>query len=394
MKILMVLPSKFPPDIRVEKEARSLIGNGHNIHLICPQKENQSLIDEYNGIIVYRFKENEGKTKHVLPYIWNPIIRKKWINEIENIIREKQIKMLHVHDLPVVKIAIKIGKKMNIPVIFDMHENWPEALRVYAKYKSKIVSHFRVMIHKIREKYCIANSDHIIVVVQEQKERLLKLGVNPEKITIVMNTEEVNRFREVKKDTKLNERYKNKYVITYVGGFGFHRGLETAIMAMSIVQKEMPDALLLLVGRGKNYEQLQRLCSEKGVEKAVEFTGWVDFDLIPNYIKISNICLVPHNASRHTDTTIPHKIFQYMLLKKPVIVTSAKPLKRIVEEADCGIVVPSENYIEMAEAIKSIYHDPSLSKNYGNNGREAVLKKYNWKTEAQKLSALYRKFNR
>ena len=138
MNICMILPSNFPPDIRVEKEARSLIGNGHNIDLICPQKENQSLIDEYNGIIVHRFKENEGQTKHVLPYIWNPIIRKKWIHEIENIISEKQIRMLHVHDLPVVKIAIKIGKKINIPVIFDMHENWPEALRVYAKNKSKI----------------------------------------------------------------------------------------------------------------------------------------------------------------------------------------------------------------------------------------------------------------
>ena len=76
---------------------------------------------------------------------------------------------------------------------------------------------------------------------------------------------------------------------------------------------------------------------------------------------------------------------------KPVIVTDAKPLKRIVEETKCGIVVPSGDYNKMAEAIIGLHKDEKWTRKLGENGRNAVEEKYNWKNEAKKLVDLYKK---
>ena len=79
-----------------------------------------------------------------------------------------------------------------------------------------------------------------------------------------------------------------------------------------------------------------------------------------------------------------------MAMKKPVILTDCKPLKRIVEECDCGLVVPSGDYNEMAEAVIRLYKDKEYSRKLGENGRRAVEEKYNWENEAKKLCELYK----
>jgi glycosyltransferase involved in cell wall biosynthesis len=165
---------------------------------------------------------------------------------------------------------------------------------------------------------------------------------------------------------------------------------------MPTVLEEIPDARLLLVGKGSGEfdKEMRELCKDLNVENNVVFTDWVDFRLVPSYIALSDVCLVPHHASGHTNTTIPHKLFQYMAMRKPVIVTDCKPLKRIVEECDCGIVVPSGDRNEMAEAVIKLYNDRELAAKLGANGRNAVEGKYNWENEAKKLCELYERLEK
>ena len=80
-----------------------------------------------------------------------------------------------------------------------------------------------------------------------------------------------------------------------------------------------------------------------------------------------------------------------MAMRKPVIVTDCKPLKRLVEECDCGIVVSSGDYDEMAEAVIRLYKDREYARKLGENGRRAVEEKYNWENEAKKLCELYKR---
>ena len=400
MKICMVLDSYFPPDIRVEKEARALIRAGHEIYLLSLGKEGLPSTEYFNGINIIRIFPSESFLDWLLNFVSFNIFfdSPAWKKALTKIIEQYNIDVIHVHDLPMVKTAITVAKKFNIPVIADLHENYPEALKVWRRgiktWKralSNLIS--PVWRWKRLEKSILHRVDRIITVVDEAKEHYVKdCGISPEKITVIMNVEDLNEFDNLKIDYSLVRKYEDNFVISYIGGFGPHRGIDTAIKAMSKVVEEIPDAKLLLVGgkASKEYEgYLRKLCKDLKIENNVEFTGWVDFNLVPSYISLSDVCLVPHLASGHTNTTIPHKLFQYMAMEKPVIVTDCKPLKRIVEECKCGIVVPSGDYNKMAEAIIMLYQNKEYARKLGKNGRRAVEEKYNWRNEAKKLCELY-----
>lgn len=248
------------------------------------------------------------------------------------------------------------------------------------------------------EKSCIQQADRVVTLVEEMNDYYVKChGLNMKNAVVVMNVEDLEAFRGMKINKEICDTYKGSFNISYIGGFEPLRGIDTAIRAMPKILKKIPSARLLLVGGEgtKAYEEgLKNLCKKLKVEEHVFFTGWVPFQQVPSYISASDVCLVPHYASDATNVGVPHKLFQYMALEKPVVVTNAKALQRIVEESECGIVIPSGDYDRMAEAIVKLHDNKGYAKMLGLNGRRAVERKYNWTNESRKLCQLYEELGR
>ncbi|MEN8194303.1 MAG: glycosyltransferase, partial [Bacteroidota bacterium] len=106
----------------------------------------------------------------------------------------------------------------------------------------------------------------------------------------------------------------------------------------------------------------------------------------------SNMCLIPHLKSVHTDNTIPHKLFQYMILEKPVVASNCNPIIRIIEETKAGLIYQSNNEADLAAKVISLYEDTKLRKEMGRKGKEAVLEKYNWDKASKNLISIYSEF--
>lgn len=184
-------------------------------------------------------------------------------------------------------------------------------------------------------------------------------------------------------------KYNGKFIILYVGGLdGSHRGIQTAIDAFQMVAPSIHNARLLIVGDGILKPLLQKQTQRSKFANYIEFLGKQPFDLIPTYISISTVCLVPHISNPLTETTIPHKLFQYMILGKPVIVSSCGPLKRIVEETGAGLVFKSGDIKSLALRIQQMT-DERHRMQMGEAGKKAVYKKYNWKLTSRKLVRVY-----
>ena len=392
MKIGMILSKVFPPDIRVEKEAHTLLKAGHKLYLLCMSVADHPDNDVYEGIELRR-REIFSKSpifKKFYTLIHRVTFKNyKLIPQIEKFVDENSIDALHVHDLPMVRSALIVGKKKGIPVVADLHENYPALVQIRASVSFKAGFLNGLKKWKKYEKDCLKRVNHIIVVVDEAKERVLNDYDIPEsKVTIVSNTEDVDFFENLKLDRNLIDSYKNYFVITYVGGFGTHRGLDVPIKAMPLLKERIPNVKLLLVGEGHNRAELEQLSANLGVSQDVEFTGWQPFDLMPSYISLSDICLVPHHSNPHTDSTIPHKIFQYMLMRKPVVVSTCKPLARIVDETQAGLVFESGNSDDFARVCLELL-DVDKRKQFGENGRRAVMTKYNWENTGKDLIKVY-----
>lgn len=395
MNILMVLSSNiFPPDGRVEREIRSLMRDGHNLLLMARKGPGQKPLEDVNGVHVIRVSLPFQGKKAVSDLIYFFIQRYLIFFSILRACKRYRVDALHVHDLPYAFAATLAGKMLGIPVVFDMHEHFTCMLRI--SFEAPVYRKFRPFAFvllgmlSLDERIACRWAAKVIVVAEEHIPRVNKLGTALEDIVVVTNTEEIDHFSGFADDESLAAAYTDDFVILYVGAFSPHRGLETAISAMPAVLEKIPDARLLLVGDGCTRTGLEQLTNSLGLNERVTFAGYQPFSKLPSYIRLCDAGLIPHISTPHIETTMPNKIFQFMMLGKAVVVSSVRPMTRVVEDAKCGRVFEVSNERSLAETIIEM-RDEELRKQLGQNGQSAVKEKYNWQITVQKLLNIYEK---
>jgi glycosyltransferase involved in cell wall biosynthesis len=397
LRIGMVLQTTIPPhDIRVEKEAGTLLSQGHEVHLLLEGKPGQPDEEMWEGMHLLRGVRMSAGREKFHRYTFNFTFRDSlWRKAMTDFVRSRKIDVLHVHDLPLVGEAVRVGKAEGIPVIADLHENFPGGLQVWYTSGLKKKTLYNFGRWSRYEKRILKEVDAVIAVVEESKKRLEAIGIPGEKISVVSNTAH-RKGEESPVDLDILEKYRNRFVISYVGKFSTHRGLDVIISAMPELRKSVPDVLLLLVGdRNKPYmDYLVRLVDRLGCGDVVEMTGWQTFDRIWSYIHASDVCLVPHQRNPHTDTTIPHKIFQYMMLGKPVLVSDCPPLARVINDSGGGLVFRYDDPSDFAAKVRQLRDDPGLREKVSEAGREAFLDRYNWEKTSGELVRLYENIGR
>jgi glycosyltransferase involved in cell wall biosynthesis len=126
-----------------------------------------------------------------------------------------------------------------------------------------------------------------------------------------------------------------------------------------------------------------------GLENQVEFFGWQPQEKVFEFIMKSDITLIPHLKSEHTDNTSPNKIFHYMLAQKPVLASDCNYLKRILNAANCGLIYQNNSSEDFARQLKEKIDSPDKRKIWGENGLKAVKNEYNWELTSRQLPVLY-----
>lgn len=397
MHVGMVLRKFFPSDVRVEKEARALADAGHEVSLCCLGRPDEPAREQVGPVDVHRVHRRD---RYTAPFRTYKTVRYLltlhdviWRREIDRFVDRVEPDALHVHDLPLVRTGLDVADERGLPLVADLHENYPEASRQWREGMAlprRLVQRTFTPVSRLKrlERDCVQRADAVLAVTDEGKAHYVEdCGADPATVTVVSNTVDLETFD----DADPVEGYEDDYVVAYVGSFGPHRGLETAIEAFPDVVDAVPEAKLLLVGAagGDTYDRrLRDLVDDVGVADRVEFTGWVDFDDVPGYVAASDVCFVLHRENPHTATTVPHKLFQYMALRRPVVVTDVGPLGRVVREFDAGRVVEDGDADDTAEAFLEL-RDDDLRERLGANARRAVEERYNWSRDAEALLAAY-----
>ena len=95
------------------------------------------------------------------------------------------------------------------------------------------------------------------------------------------------------------------------------------------------------------------------------------------------------NSSVSYYTTLPNKLFEYMMADVPLIGSDSPGIGRVVEETGTGEVCDPEDPVALAAAIQRILEDPDRYR----KGLEDARVQYNWGVEEAKLLALYESFS-
>ena len=386
MKILMVLDHEFPPDIRVENEIEALSEKGHQIHLACYSFSDTKRVEETKNVVIHRKKISKLIYKSSVGALKFPFYFNYWRKFLRKILKENNFDAIHIHDLPLAKVGYELAREYRLIFSLDLHENWPALLKV-AKHTNTFLGRL-LSSNKQWEKYELdycRKADNIIVVVEEAKKRLTDLGIDKNKIYVVSNTLNFNHF-----ELPPGNPDKKYFSMLYAGGINEHRGLQFVIKGLKHINSPDRKVRCWILGSGSYTESLMQLAREEKVEKQVIFTGWKSYAEMQKYFGRADICLIPHVKNEHTDSTIPHKLFQYMYAGKPVVASNCTPIERIVQSTKSGLIYCYDDPEDFAEKVSLFLNNRINYKKMAANGRKAVKEKYNWSVDSRILTTIYR----
>ena len=392
MNIGMILDEEFPPDPRVENEAIALINAGHNVFLFClSYNDRQKSSERINKIEVKRYLSTQFIYKLSALAYTIPLYKLMLKDKIKHFLQENKIDAIHIHDLRIADAVFSVNQKLKLPTVLDLHENRPEIMKFYphlAKFPGKFLISPKKW--KKNEEKFIKKADKVIVVTQESKNEIVKrVQINADKIIDVPNTVRKDFFTKHSTFPDILNRYKNHFVLLYIGDTGLRRGLQTAIKSLVFLSDKIPNIKLVVVGKNSTDAILKQLAIDLKVEKYVDFLGWKDPKYFSSYILSSAVCISPLHRNLHHDTTYANKIFQYMSFGKPLLVSDATAQKNLTENYKSGLVHKAEDVNDFVDKTIQLFKNEALRDEFGANGKDFVRNKFSWEQTSKKLIHLY-----
>lgn len=392
MRIGMILDNVYPPDPRVENEAIELIKSGHTVFLFCLTYGNEEKEENIQGIEVRRYKTNELEYKLSALAYTIPLYSILMKSKIKDFITKNKIEAIHIHDIRIAEAAFLANKKANLPTTLDLHENRPEIMRFYP-HLQKPLGKLLISISKWKKKEeeFVKKSSKVVVVTEDAKQELVdRVGVNKDKIIVVPNTIRTSFFEGNEALPISFNKQPEDFIVLYLGDTGTRRGLKTVVDGIINIEKEEKIKNIKFVIVGKESRYLEKMIHEYNLQKQVVLMGWQNDKTFRSWIEISDVCVSPLHRNIHHDTTYANKIFQYMSMGKPVLVSDATAQKKVVEQHGSGLVHVAEDVKDFTDKLLTLYHDKTLRDSLGTKGASFIKNHFTWDKTSEQLINLYK----
>lgn len=275
------------------------------------------------------------------------------------------------------------AKVRRIRFVLEIRDIWPESIiAVGANLPASVIRFLEWMELKM-----YGAAEHIVTVGEGYRQKLLEKGVPVRSISVVTNGLDKDVFTSRDYPKELAEQWgvRDKFVCSYIGTIGMACGLRTVLdAAVLLEQRGEQDIIFLLVGDGAERGNLEGEMADRGIDNVV-FTGLQPKNLMPDFLALSDCCLVHLIKSDLFKTVMPSKIFEAAGMRRPIIMGVDGPAREIVRRAGAGVMVEPENAAQLADAVCQLKAHPEQCKKMGDDGYTYICQNY----DRSKLAAEY-----
>jgi glycosyltransferase involved in cell wall biosynthesis len=388
----MIVHAYYEEDPRVRREAESLVAAGRPVLVLSLKRPELPADDVLEGVHVRRLDEQRhqgaGLGTYLREYV-SFLVRSGWA--AVKLHRRHRFGLVQVHSLPDFLVFAALPLKLvGVPVVLDLHEAMPEFFVTRFPRAANPISH-RLLL--LQERLSMAFATHVITVNEAFGDRLRKLGLRDDKLSIVINSPSLERFDAAAHPERVF-REDGMLKLVYTGALTPTYELDVTIRAIARIATERPDldVRLDLYGRGDSEEELRALAAELGMRGRVTFHGRIPIDAVPAAVAAADMGIAPTRLDRFTAMTISGKIYEYGAMGKPVVASRLPLVERTFPN---GTVVTYEpgDAAGLAEAIIALADHP-IRRAEAVDGSRDVVRGAAWEREAERYVALVDRLSR
>jgi glycosyltransferase involved in cell wall biosynthesis len=266
--------------------------------------------------------------------------------------------------------GIKYFLEVNAPFVEEMRE-----FEGYSLYQGKA--------HKI-ERYKLDAADRIFCVSSALSEFLVRrYECDQAKIILQPNCINPDSTGQMNHDTANIRKDLNiglERVIGFVGSIFPYHGVDLLIKAFAKVMETNSELKLLIVGDGTIIPELKQLSQELDIVDKVIFAGKIPHGEVFGYIDVMDICVM----ARSNWYGSPVKIFEYGLMKKPVIAPDTAPVRDVMVHSQTGLIALDE-VNSLSSAMLLYLNNRALADSCAANFHRLVTDRYTWQNAAKRI---------
>ncbi len=348
-------------DTRIfQKECKSLAEAGYKVVLIVSGRDPSSLVSGIQTITVPKQKGRSRRFTVTMKDIFVHALRAKG-------------EAYHFHDPELIPLGVLLrilGKR----VVYDVHETVPKQI-LSKEWIPKPLRFVLARIVGLAETIGATMFDGIVAATPG-----IATAFPQHKTIIVQNFAKLAEFGNM---NSLPYTQRGR-LVAYIGGISRVRGVIEMIEAIG----HLEDARLALGGEFDT-EQLSLEVRKLHGWHAVDELGWLSRNEVIEVLGISRAGLLTLHPEPNYLDSYPVKLFEYMLAGIPVIASNFPFWKQFVSDIGSGLMVDPLNPQEIADAIDWLLEHPNEAEEMGRRGREAVLDRYTWESQGERLIEFY-----
>jgi glycosyltransferase involved in cell wall biosynthesis len=369
--ILFCRSNPIAPDPRVEKEARALVTAGHAVSAICwDRSASLASPQERDGFEIHRlairagYANGLGNLPALLRWQWGLL---RWL-----LVRRAQYDCIHACDFDTVLPALVLKFLFKKRVVYDIFDFYADHLRKTPAWLKKLIYGL--------DFWAISQADALILVDDARWEQVRGAKLPPATAVIYNAPEEPRQLPAIQARTA-------DLRIAYIGLLQTERGL---LEILDLLARH-PNWHLDLAGFGGDEALL--------VEKArslpnVTWHGRVPYDQALALSAAADVLFATYDpAIPNHRYSSPNKVFEAMMLGKPLVVSRDTNMDKIVLDANCGLVVDYGDVAQLEAAFARLADDAPLRQALGAAARRAYETRYGWPIMQKRLLDLYQQLN-
>lgn len=298
----------------------------------------------------------------------------------------------HLTGLP----ALIAARKLGIPFIYEVRGFW-EITRISREPEFEHTEFYKILCEL--EALVAKNAENVFTLTTPMLDELVSRGVEPNKITILPNSCDPERFEPKNRDELLAAKLSipsTVPVIGYIGTFVQYEGLEHLAEACGLLKEKGVKFRLLIVGnentagegQGPIAEAVESMAHKYQFEDWLIMPGRVPHDEVEAYYSLIDIAPFPRKPQPVTEMVSPMKPLEAAAMKKAIVVSSVQALTDMISDGENGLVFEKGNILDLSMQLEKLIIDNELRVKLGENARQWVESERTWEITASRMKAV------